>query len=478
MAMAIAPASSVAQCRLCQPHRPPRPAPHDSLTLPWMARKKASTATVYAILWGRDRDKQLAHLSQGNFVLSTEKVTQSNLEELDMSDKPNVISVSVISSISSISSKDWDICAIESTGVESFNPFLTHAFLSSLEDSHSAVPECGWSPQHLVAKDESGNILGVVPVYLKSHSYGEYVFDHSWANAFYHFGGSYYPKLQCCVPFTPVTGPRILIRNSPLKNQVADSLLKSMQQLAHQFQVSSLHVTFPTEEEWKKMGSLGFLQRVGMQYHWLNHDYDSFDAFLMDLKQSKRKTIRQERKKVQAQNLRFKHLRGDDIKAHHWDAFYEFYRNTTDNKWGQAYLTKEFFRMLGSRMGEHILLIVAEEQGELVAGALNLIGGDTLFGRLWGCIPGAYYPNLHFETCYYQAIDAAIEWKMKKVEAGAQGEHKIQRGYMPSTTYSAHYFTNDGFKEAIKDFLRRESSQVNLAIDLLSVSGPFKEDNK
>ncbi|KAH7444821.1 hypothetical protein KP509_02G093500 [Ceratopteris richardii] len=310
-----------------------------------------------------------------------------------------------------------------------------------------------------------------------SHSYGEYVFDHSWANAYHHFGRSYYPKLQSCVPFTPVTGPRILLRNGPLKEDVDNGILRCMKELAHQFKVSSLHVTFPTEEEWKKMGDLGFLQRIGIQYHWLNQGYERFDDYLMALKQSKRKTIRQERKKVQAQGLSLKRLRGDDIKAHHWDAFYQFYRNTTDNKWGQAYLNREFFHLLGSRMGDRILLIMAEDQQEPVAGALNVIGGDTLFGRLWGCHPRTYFPNLHFETCYYQAIEAAIEWGLKKVEAGAQGEHKIQRGYMPTTTYSAHYFPDVMFKHAVQQFLKQESSQVHFTKELLTFSGPFKEQN-
>lgn len=474
------PATAMAHLQLhCRHHPLDQSCPRIFLALEWRSRKKAFTGAVCAIVGGRyDRGKRLPLLSQRNFALSAEQHTQPSTEEGEKADASmSSITVSVVSSISSIPSEDWDVCAMEAAGANSLNPFLMHGFLSCLEDSCSAIPEKGWSPQHLVARDEAGSILGAVPLYLKSHSYGEYVFDHSWANAYYHFGGSYYPKLQSCVPFTPVTGPRILLRNCPLKDDVADGLLRSMQELAHQFKVSSLHVTFPTEEEWKKMGDVGFLQRVGMQYHWLNHGYKSFNDFLMSLKQSKRKTIRQERKKVQAQDLSIKRLRGGEIKAHHWDAFYSFYRNTTDNKWGQAYLTREFFHMLGSRMGDRVLLIVAEEQEELVAGALNLIGGDTLFGRLWGCHPRAYFPNLHFETCYYQAIEAAIELNLKRVEAGAQGEHKIQRGYMPTTTYSAHYFTNDTFKQAVKDFLKRESSQVNLAKDLLSDSGPFKEQN-
>eukprot|EP00250_Pteridium_aquilinum_P009199 c18508_g1_i1 orf=101-1525(+) len=464
---------------MAQLHSIHRPLLHPPSLQVFLAARWGSQGKVFVrggpgIAWRQD---PVPCLSKSIFVLSSQQHTQSVTEEGEKEDTGTSIVVSVVSSMSLIPEEDWDLCATEASGVDSLNPFVLHAFLSSLEDSRSATAEKGWSPQHLVARAETGDVLGVVPLYLKSHSYGEYVFDHSWANAYYHFGGSYYPKLQSCVPFTPVTGPRILLRNGPLKGDVANGLLKSMQELAHQFKVSSLHVTFPTEEEWKTMGDLGYLQRVGMQYHWLNNGYESFDDYLMALKQSKRKTIRQERKKVQAQGLCLKRLRGNEIKAHHWDAFYEFYRNTTDNKWGHAYLTREFFHMLGSRMGDRVLLIVAEEQEELIAGALNIIGGDTLFGRLWGCHPKGYYPNLHFETCYYQAIEAAIEWKLKKVEAGAQGEHKVQRGYLPTTTYSTHYFPNDAFKQAVKDFLRRESSQVNLAKELLSESGPFKQQN-
>ncbi|KAG2704286.1 hypothetical protein I3760_06G177500 [Carya illinoinensis] len=330
-------------------------------------------------------------------------------------------------------------------------------------------------PRHMIAKDECENILGVVPLYLKSHSYGEFVFDHSWADAYYSFGAKYYPKLQCCVPFTPVTGPRILIRNTSFKDQVFDVLVSALKDLTAKSQLSSLHITFPSEIECQKLRGKGFLQRIGMQYHWKNRNYKNFDEFLMDMKQSKRKNIRQERKKISVQNLTMKRLRGYEIKAKHWDTFYKFYRNTTNNKWGSPYLTRDFFHHMGSKMGDQVLLVVAEEGEELVAGALNLIGGDTLFGRLWGCQPRAYYPSLHFEACYYQAIEAAIELGLNTVEAGAQGDHKIQRGYLPVTTYSCHYLMDEGFRKAIEDFLVRESSQVRLVMKLLHDSGPYKE---
>ncbi|KAL6178926.1 hypothetical protein ACLB2K_050443 [Fragaria x ananassa] len=430
---------------------------------------------ISALFWGANKSpdpKQIdTDVSLGDFTLTPPQGGGIS---------PSQISVSVVSSISDVSSTDWDACSLDATGPDHYNPFLTHAFLSSLEHSASAAKETGWIPSHIVAKDEYGNTLGVVPLYLKSHSYGEFVFDHSWADAYYSFGSRYYPKLQCCVPFTPVTGPRILVRNTLFKDQVFDIIVSALKDLTAKYQISSLHITFPSEKEWDKLSEKGFLQRIGMQYHWKNRNYKNFDEFLMDMKQSKRKNIRQERKKILQQNLTMKRLRGDEIKAGHWDAFYNFYRNTTDNKWGTPYLTREFFHNIGSKMGDQVLLVVAEEGDELVAGALNLIGGDTLFGRLWGCHPRAYYPSLHFEACYYQtalsqAIEAAIELDLSTVEAGAEGEHKIQRGYMPVATYSCHYLMNQSFKKAIEDFLVRESTQIKLVMKLLHDSGPFKE---
>ncbi|URE34165.1 hypothetical protein MUK42_35271 [Musa troglodytarum] len=381
---------------------------------------------------------------------------------------PREISLSVVSSISDISSNDWDACATDATSPEKFNPFISHAFLSSLEESRSAIKETGWLPQHIVAQDEYKNIIGVVPLYLKSHSYGEYVFDHSWADAYYRYGSQYYPKLQSCVPFTPVTSHRILVRNTWYRDQVFDMLVMALKDLTTQLQISSLHITFPSENEWHKLKQSGFLPRIGIQYHWKNRNYKNFDDFLMDMKQSKRKNIRQERKKVLAHNLKMKRLFGDEIKTY-FDKSFIMYR------WGSAYLTRDFFHILGSKMGDRILLIAAEDEGELVAGALNLIGGDTLFGRLWGCLPHVYFPNLHFEACYYQAIEAAIDLNLTKVEAGAQGEHKIQRGYLPVTTFSCHYILDDDFRKVIDNFLVYETEQVKHVMQLLHESGPFKE---
>uniref|UniRef100_M8B4Y6 Uncharacterized protein n=1 Tax=Aegilops tauschii TaxID=37682 RepID=M8B4Y6_AEGTA len=365
--------------------------------------------------------------------------------EVDM--KPREVSISVVSSIMDIPPAEWDACAVDSVEPEKFNPFLTHAFLSSLEESGSAVKETGWLPLHVVARDESENILGVVPLYLKSHSRGEFVFDQSWAEAYHSYGLEYYPKLQSCVPFTPVTGQRILLRDTSYRDQVFDALVKALKNLATKLNVSSLHITFPSEGEFSKLKDSGLLQRIGLQYHWTNRNYKCFDDFLMDLKQPKRKNIRQERKKIPAQNLEMKRLRGDEIKL------------------GQSILDAGVLSPFGRKDG-----------GQVVAGALNLIGGDTLYGRLWGCLPDAHFPNLHFEACYYQAIEAAIELNLSKVEAGAQGEHKIQRGYLPVTTYSCHYFLEPGFATAIGNFLVHETAQVKHVINVLHESGPYKED--
>ncbi|KAK1262968.1 hypothetical protein QJS04_geneDACA016274 [Acorus gramineus] len=426
-----------------------------------------------AIFW---KPNKSVVLHDANVSLGPYSLAGSALEDISARDlRPQKVTVSVVSSILDVPPKDWDECAVDASGLQNFNPFLSHAFLSSLEESGCLVKETGWLPQHVIAQDEYKNIIGAVPLYLKSHSYGEFVFDHAWADAYYRYGSRYYPKFQCCVPFTPVTGQRILLRNTWFRDEVFDILLSALKDLTVKLQVSSLHVTFPSETEWNKMKTCGFLQRIGMQYHWKNRKYKNFDEFLMDMKQNKRKCIRQERKKIVSQNLKMKRLRGDEIKAKHWDSFYEFYQNTTDNKWGRAFLTRDFFHNMGSKMGDQVLLIVAEDDGELVAGALNLIGGSTLFGRLWGCIPGAYYPSLHFEACYYQAIEAAIEMNLEKVEAGAQGEHKIQRGYLPVTTYSCHYIVDDGFRDAIGNFLSQEMNQINLVMKMLHDSGPFRE---
>jgi uncharacterized protein len=376
------------------------------------------------------------------------------------------VTVKVVSTLSDIPAAAWDACA------GSDNPFVSHAFLEALEASGSATGESGWLPQHLALEDERGTLLGAVPLYLKSHSYGEYIFDWGWASAYERAGGRYYPKLQCAVPFTPVTGPRLLLRpDAP--EAAADTLVAAMVELARRHKVSSLHVTFPTEPEWQRFGEAGFLQRIGQQFHWQNEGYGSFDEFLEALNSRKRKQIRRERRDAMQGGIEIEMLTGADIKSAHWDAFYRFYRSTSDRKWGEAYLTRRFFDLLGERMAERVLLVMAKKGGRYVAGALNLFGSETLFGRNWGCLGD--FPFLHFEACYYRAIDFAIARGLKRVEAGAQGQHKIQRGYLPTPVYSAHWIRDPGFARAVADFVKRERHALESEMEQLEETlSPFR----
>jgi predicted N-acyltransferase len=385
-----------------------------------------------------------------------------------MPDGNDTITVKVMPGIGAIDAAAWDACA----GAE--NPFLNHAFLKALEDSGSCRAATGWQPQHLVLEGPDGVVWGAVPLYLKSHSYGEYVFDHAWANAYERAGGSYYPKLQAAVPFTPVTGPRLLLHPEAPEG-VAAALISAMEQLADRHQVSSVHVTFPTESDWRRFGEAGWLQRVGQQYHWENKGYGSFDDFLGDLNSRKRKSIRKERREVAESGVTIHTLTGPDLRQEHWDVFYKFYLDTSDRKWGSAYLNRKFFRQLGETMADRVVLMLVEDGGEWVAGALNLLGTDTLYGRNWGCV--ATYKHLHFETCYYRAIDFAIERGLKRVEAGAQGQHKIQRGYLPTLTFSSHWIRDPGFRAAIDDYLKRERPAVENEIKVLMEDSPFRREN-
>ena len=381
---------------------------------------------------------------------------------MDGSDR---LSVKVVERLSKIRAADWDECA------GSDNPFVSHAFLDALEESNSACAETGWLPQHLALEDGNGNLLGAAPMYLKSHSYGEYVFDHGWAEAYERAGGRYYPKLQVAVPFTPVTGNRLLIRpDAP--TDAARLLAAAMVEIAKRSKVSSLHVTFPTRAEYDLFAEAGFLQRLGQQFHWENQGYKSFDDFLGALNARKRKQIKRERREAN-DGVEIETLNGAAIKARHWDAFFRFYTSTSDKKWGAAYLTREFFDLLGQRMGERVVLVMAKMAGRYVAGALNLMGGDTLYGRNWGCL--SEVPFLHFEACYYRAIDFAIARGLKRVEAGAQGSHKIQRGYLPAPPDSAHWIRDPGFAKAVEDFLNRERRAVEHEMEELEqVLSPFK----
>jgi len=326
---------------------------------------------------------------------------------------------------------------------------------------------------HLLATDADGNLLGVVPCYAKSHSRGEYVFDHGWAEAYERAGGSYYPKLQVSIPFTPATGRRLLVRPGTAADAVRVMLADALIDVCRRSAASSVHVTFPTEAEWELFGAHGYLKRTHQQFHWENAGYHSFDCFLDALSSRKRKTIRRERAEALAAGISVHWLQGSDLTENVWDAFFEFYMETGSRKWGRPYLTRSFYSMVGARMRDRILLVMAKRAGRWIAGAINFIGSDTLFGRHWGAIE--HHPFMHFELCYYQAIQYAIEHKLLRVEAGAQGEHKITRGYLPRTTYSAHYIADPGLRRAIDDFLRRERAYVAAAGEELAELAPFRK---
>lgn len=379
-----------------------------------------------------------------------------------------------IDSLTRISAPAWDIC---SQGDGTGNPFVRHAFLSALEQSGSASPESGWGPTHLLAEDETGTLLGCVPLYLKSHSYGEYVFDWSWAEAWEKAGGHYYPKLQCAVPFTPATGPRLLLRpDLPNPDSVAVSLLGGMITLAKRLKLSSAHITFPTASQCTQAEAQGWMPRLGEQFHWNNPGYGSFDDFLGALSSRKRKAIRKERDRAQSLGLTFHCLTGADLNAAHWDAFYDFYLGTVEKKWAHAYLTRDFFDLLGQTMADQVVLMMAAQDGQWVAGALNLLGQDCLFGRNWGA--AGDFPFLHFELCYYRAMDFAIERGLSRIEAGAQGEHKVARGYLPTATWSAHWINDPGFSRAVATFLGRERTAVQQTMTALSEESPYRKQNE
>ena len=361
-----------------------------------------------------------------------------------------------------------------STRGQFYNPFISHEFLSSLEQSHSVGGRTGWQPRHLLAETADGALVGAAPCYVKAHSRGEYVFDQGWADAYERAGGSYYPKLQVAVPFTPVTGPRLLAAPGPLADAVPGALADALAEITKGNDLSSAHVTFLTEAEWTALGKRGYLQRTDQQFHWENEGYASFEAFLERLASRKRKTIRRERKEALAPGIDVHWLTGSDLTESVWDAFFDFYIDTGSRKWGSPYLTREFFSLIGESMADQILLVMAKRNGRWIAGAINFVGHDTLFGRNWGAIE--HHPFLHFEVCYYQAIDYAIQHKLKRVEAGAQGEHKLARGYLPHTTYSAHFIAHPGLRRAIAEYLERERAYVEAAGEELAAAAPFRKD--
>jgi len=379
--------------------------------------------------------------------------------------------IRVLSAIADADRAGWDACAI--SDAHTLNPFLTHAFLKALEDSNTVGGRTGWIPQHLVLDDGNGDIAAACPGYLKFHSQGEYVFDHGWADAYERAGGSYYPKLQIAVPFTPVPGPRLLARPGPDRERNRRLLALGAVELARRRSLSSVHLTYLTEDEWRQLGADGFLLRTGKQYHWHNQGYAEFDDFLAALASRKRKAIRRERADALPAGASVEWLTGKDISEAHWDAFFAFYLETGSRKWGRPYLNRRFFSLLGSAMADRCLLVMVRRGGRYIAGALNLIGGDCLYGRYWGAIE--HHPFLHFEVCYYQAIEFAIRHRLPRVEAGAQGDHKLARGYVPVATYSAHWIADRAFARAVERFLDEERREMEVVRTELAAAAPYRQ---
>jgi predicted N-acyltransferase len=380
------------------------------------------------------------------------------------------IVVRVAPSLSEIDPVAWDACAAPDPATR--NPFVTHAFLKALEDAQTVTARTGWLPHHLLLEID-GELAACAPAYLKSHSQGEYVFDYGWADAYERAGGDYYPKLQIAVPFTPVPGPRLMTRPGPDAARNHDYLAAGAVELARKQGLSSVHLTFLDKQSWDSLGEIGFLQRTDQQFHWRNDGYASFDDFLAALASRKRKAVRKERVQALEAGLKIEWLRGADVTEAHWDAFYTFYMETGSRKWGRPYLNRPFFSLLHAAMPDDCLLIMVKRDGDYIGGALNMIGGDCLYGRYWGAIE--HHPCLHFEVCYYQAIDFAIEHGLDRVEAGAQGDHKLARGYMPTPTYSAHWIADGNFRAAVADYLERERAHVDDAIEALATYAPFKK---
>ena len=379
--------------------------------------------------------------------------------------------VRVETGIRDVPAAQWDTCANPEGGV--YDPFVSHAFLCALEQSGSATAGNGWLPRHLVLRGEDKTAMAVMPCYLKDHSQGEYVFDYGWADAYERAGGRYYPKLQASVPFTPVSGRRLLVSNRGNTENLRSILLNAGIQFTQRIGASSLHFTFMQKEEWDQFGDIGLLQRTDRQFHWINKGYDSFDDFLGELASRKRKVVRKERREALAGDVGIEWITGSDLTEDHWDAFFRFYMDTGSRKWGMPYLTRTFFSLISETMADRILLILCKRNGRYIAGALNFIGSETLFGRYWGCTEQHRF--LHFETCYYQAMDFAIQNGLSRVEAGAQGEHKLARGYMPTLTYSAHFIADAGLREAVARFLAQERHYVDRESKALAEYAPFRK---
>jgi uncharacterized protein len=410
---------------------------------------------------------KLPRSRRGNHDERLDQRAAPKLAERAMNDTDGLITVKVHTAIAQIPAAEWDACAGDR------NPSVSHAFLNALEESGSTTTRTGWTPQHLSLAGPRGVIVGVVPLYAKTHSYGEYIFDYGWADAYERAGGRYYPKLLSAAPFTPVPGPRLMQRpDAPPETR--GNLIAAMVELAKQRRISSLHVNFPEDADLEALTEAGFLQRLGQQFHWINGGYRDFDDYLAALNSRKRKAVRKERREALAPGLEIDVLTGPDLRPRHWDAFYEFYLATSDRKWGSAYLNRRFFALIGDRMPEKIVLVMARHGSKYVAGAFNLLGKDTIYGRNWGSY--GEYKFLHFECCYYQAIEFAISHGLKRVEAGAQGPHKLQRGYLPVPTYSAHWVPDPAFRRALAQFLAREREMVAHKIDRLAEFSPFRHE--
>jgi predicted N-acyltransferase len=379
-----------------------------------------------------------------------------------------------VTSMTGFSREEWSGLAYTSAGsADDYNPFVDYSFLWTLEEAGCATADTGWLGQHLRLESEDGRLIGAVPCYLKSHSQGEYIFDHGWADAFQRAGGRYYPKLQSSVPFTPATGPRLLVSKCENSHAIQPALARGLRTLCEQRGTSSVHVTFVPPDEAGVLDNAGFLRRTDQQFHFFNENFGTYDDFLATLSSRKRKNLKRERREALQNGITIRWLTGNELTESVWDTFFRFYMDTGSRKWGRPYLNRKFFSLIGERMADHILLIMAERAGRYIAGALNFIGSDTLYGRHWGCIE--HHNFLHFEVCYHQAIDFAIARGLKVVEAGAQGEHKLARGYQPVTTYSAHYIPNVSFRNAVAQYLEHERADVREMGKVLQRHTPFRK---
>jgi uncharacterized protein len=391
--------------------------------------------------------------------------------------------IRIAKALADVDAAAWDACANPpDIGVapdddqqkERFSPFVTHAFLKACETSGSATARTGWAPMHVLVEDESGELVACAPCYLKTHSMGEYVFDYAWADAYERAGGRYYPKLQVSVPFTPAQGRRLLVKPGAQEQNARLALIAGLEAVREQVGASSIHVTFPLKSECGALDDAGFLTRTGKQFHFFNRGYATFEDFLSDLASRKRKVVKRERRDALASGIEIHQLTGAEITEEHWDAFFRFYIDTGSRKWGRPYLTRAFFSEVGASMAQRILLVMAKRNGRWIAGAINFIGDDALYGRNWGAVE--HHPFLHFEICYYQAIEFAIARGLSRVEAGAQGEHKLARGYAPVTTYSSHFIADKRFAHAVEQFLRQEREAIAESIEVYGEHVPFRRD--